>query len=148
MIRFSFAFRWWLATKIYVVKYVGLFYRKETLFISFLRDRGDNWQTVNGLFFLLAWKLYFSLGSDKISMISNFGVTSFKCTLCFTSWLFLGYDWLGWKKKINSETLNLMFTFDTVRTFHRVDIHTNNHFSKDIQIFRRAKIYFSNEVKR
>ena len=60
--------------------------------------------------------------------------------------MILGYDWLGWKKKINSETLNLMFTFDTVRTFHRVDIHTNNHFSKDIQIFRRAKIYFSNEV--
>jgi len=39
-----------------------------------------------------------------------------------------------------------VFTFDTVRTFHRVDIHTNNHFSKDIQIFRKAKIYFSNEV--
>ena len=62
--------------------------------------------------------------------------------------MILGYDWLGWKKKINSETLNLMFTFDTVRTFHRVDIHTNNHFSKDIQIFRRAKIYFSNEVNK
>jgi hypothetical protein len=46
----------------------------------------------------------------------------------------LGYDWLGWKKRVNTETLNLVFTFDTVRTFYRVDIHTNNHFSKDIQV--------------
>ena len=38
-----------------------------------------------------------------------------------------------------------MFAFDTVRTFRRVDIHTNNHFTKDIQIFKQAKIYFSNE---
>ena len=41
--------------------------------------------------------------------------------------------------------VNLLFTFDAVRAFSRVDVHTNNHFSKDIQVFNRAKIYFSNE---
>ena len=37
------------------------------------------------------------------------------------------------------------FTFDKIRTFSRVDIHANNHYSRDIQIFSRLKIYFSNE---
>merc|ERR1719189_2594221 len=56
-----------------------------------------------------------------------------------------GYEWLGWKKKLNQASLNLVFAFDTVRTFHRVDIHANNHFTKDIQVFPRARVYFSNE---
>lgn len=56
-----------------------------------------------------------------------------------------GYDWLGWKKKTGQNSINLMFAFDAVRTFRRVDIHTNNHFSKDIQVFKQAKVYFSNE---
>lgn len=55
-----------------------------------------------------------------------------------------GYDWVGWKK-LPSGWVNLLFTFDGVRSFDRVDIHTNNHFTKDIQVFKRAKIYFSNE---
>ncbi|CAB4055622.1 DDR2 [Lepeophtheirus salmonis] len=54
-----------------------------------------------------------------------------------------GYDWIGWKKKGNS--FNMMFNFDTMRTFHTVDIHANNHFTKDISVFSKAKIYFSNE---
>ena len=55
-----------------------------------------------------------------------------------------GYDWVGWKR-LPSGWVNLLFTFDAVRRFSRVDIHTNNHFTKDIQVFKRAKIYFSNE---
>lgn len=55
-----------------------------------------------------------------------------------------GYDWVGWKKR-PSNSVNLVFTFDHVRTFSRVDIHTNNHYTKDIQVFKEAKIYFSNE---
>jgi len=39
----------------------------------------------------------------------------------------------------------LVFAFDAVRTFGRVDIHANNHFTKDIQVFKQARIYFSNE---
>ena len=57
----------------------------------------------------------------------------------------IGYDWVGWKKKSNGGTLDLVFTFDQVRTFQKVVIHINNHFTKDIQVFRTAKAYFSNE---
>ena len=56
-----------------------------------------------------------------------------------------GYDWLGWKKKTNQAAINLVFAFDQVRTFERVEIHANNHFSKDIQVFKEVKVYFSNE---
>lgn len=56
-----------------------------------------------------------------------------------------GYEWLGWKKKTNQVSVNLVFAFDVVRTFGRVDIHANNHFTKDIQVFRKARVYFSNE---
>ena len=56
-----------------------------------------------------------------------------------------GYDWVGWKKKSNDETLDLVFTFDQVRTFDKIVIHINNHFTKDIQVFKTAKVYFSNE---
>ncbi len=56
-----------------------------------------------------------------------------------------GYEWLGWKKKAGQNSLNLVFAFDVVRSFDRVDIHVNNHFSKDIQVFRQARAYFSNE---
>jgi discoidin domain receptor family protein 2 len=56
-----------------------------------------------------------------------------------------GYDWVGWRRGNAATTVNLVFSFDCVRAFERVDIHTNNHFTKDIQVFREAKIYFSNE---
>ena len=56
-----------------------------------------------------------------------------------------GYDWIGWKRKGNQASVNLLFAFDSVRTFQRVDLHVDNHFSKDIQVFKQAKLYFSNE---
>ena len=62
-----------------------------------------------------------------------------------TKALVKGYEWLGWKKKQNQHSLNLVFAFDAVRTFDRVEIHANNHFTKDIQVFKQARIYFSNE---
>ena len=52
--------------------------------------------------------------------------------------LIKGYEWLGWKKKPNQQSLNLVFAFDAVRTFARVDIHANNHFTKDIQVFKQV----------
>ena len=41
--------------------------------------------------------------------------------------------------------LQIDFTFDKIRTFEKVSIHINNHYTRDIQIFSRSKIYFSNE---
>ena len=55
-----------------------------------------------------------------------------------------GYDWVGWKKR-SSSTVNLVFTFDKIRRFSQLIIHTNNHFTRDSQVFKQAKIYFSNE---
>ena len=41
--------------------------------------------------------------------------------------------------------LQIDFTFKNIRQFRTVIIHINNHYTRDIQIFSRAKIYFSNE---
>ncbi len=41
--------------------------------------------------------------------------------------------------------MTLVFTFDTVRVFSGLKIHANNHFTKDIQVFSEARVYFSNE---
>ena len=41
--------------------------------------------------------------------------------------------------------LQMDFTFLNIRKFKEVSIHINNHYTRDIQIFSRAKIYFSNE---
>ena len=74
----------------------------------------------------------------------HFGRDNFKAGLTGSKGV-KGYEWLGWKKKVHQSSLNLAFAFDSVRTFHRVDIHSNNHFTKDIQVFRQARVYFSNE---
>jgi DNA-directed RNA polymerase subunit K/omega len=50
-----------------------------------------------------------------------------------------GYEWVGWKNR-STGPLQLDFTFDTVRVFSKMAIHINNHYSRDIQIFARAKV--------
>jgi hypothetical protein len=51
---------------------------------------------------------------------------------------FAGYEWVGWKNR-SMGPLQLDFTFDAVRVFQKMAIHINNHYSRDIQIFARAK---------
>jgi len=51
---------------------------------------------------------------------------------------------VGWKNRTMGP-LQLDFTFDAVRVFTKMAIHINNHYTRDIQIFARAKVYFSNE---
>ena len=51
---------------------------------------------------------------------------------------FPGYEWVGWKNK-SMGPLQMDFTFVNIRKFDSVCIHINNHYSKDIQIFSRAK---------
>lgn len=72
----------------------------------------------------------------------KYGPTDFKAT--GNNGIVKGYEWIGWKNR-SMGPLQLDFTFDKVRMFHRMDIHINNHYTRDIQIFSRAKIYFSNE---
>ena len=52
---------------------------------------------------------------------------------------FPGYEWVGWKNK-SMGPLQMDFTFLNIRKFDSVSIHINNHYSKDIQIFSRAKV--------
>ena len=72
---------------------------------------------------------------------------NFKGENLYTSlniFLFPGYEWVGWKNK-SMGPLQMDFTFKSIRKFKTVLIHINNHYTRDIQIFSRAKIYFSNE---
>ncbi|PVD21718.1 hypothetical protein C0Q70_17518 [Pomacea canaliculata] len=55
-----------------------------------------------------------------------------------------GYEWVGWKNDSNRmEPISLVFKFDTVRNFSKVVIHSNNHHTKEVRVFRRAELYFS-----
>ena len=56
-----------------------------------------------------------------------------------------GYEWVGWKNDtVDHKPVEIIFTFDTVRNFTSLHIHCNNMFTKDIRIFRMAKVFFSN----
>ncbi len=56
-----------------------------------------------------------------------------------------GYEWVGWKNDtVDRKPVEIIFTFDRPRNFTSLQIHCNNMFSKDIRIFRMAKMYFSN----
>ncbi len=55
-----------------------------------------------------------------------------------------GYEWVGWKNEsTNTQPIELIFEFDKLRNFTSIRIHCNNMFSKDVRVFRMAKIYFS-----
>ncbi|CAF1025740.1 unnamed protein product [Adineta ricciae] len=57
--------------------------------------------------------------------------------------------WIGWSNDTTSNFIRIKFQFDTVRQINRMTIHTNNLFSKEILIFRKAIVSFSidNEEK-
>ena len=37
----------------------------------------------------------------------------------------------------------MVFKFDAVRNFTELRIHCNNYFSKDVRVFRKARVFFS-----
>ncbi|CAF0839166.1 unnamed protein product [Didymodactylos carnosus] len=49
-----------------------------------------------------------------------------------------GYEWIGWKKE--SQPIDIIFYFDDIRNFTELLIHTNNMYTKDVQVFRRINI--------
>jgi len=54
-----------------------------------------------------------------------------------------GYQpWIGWSNETNGY-ISIRFEFDAIRQINRMSIHTNNLFSRDILIFRKAIISFS-----
>ncbi|KAL8625921.1 hypothetical protein ACOMHN_012513 [Nucella lapillus] len=55
-----------------------------------------------------------------------------------------GYEWVGWKNDTSRQKpVTILLKFDTIRNFSQVKIHSNNHYSKDVRVFRRAEIFFS-----
>lgn len=58
----------------------------------------------------------------------------------------LGYEWIGWRNDtLSGRPVEITFEFETVRNFSAVIIHTNNMFSKDVQVsLRRIYQYHNN----
>jgi len=55
-----------------------------------------------------------------------------------------GYQWIGWKNDTDERPpVEIIFEFDKVRNFTNALFYSNNMFSKDVRVFRKAKLYFS-----
>ncbi|KAF4518476.1 hypothetical protein B566_EDAN006481 [Ephemera danica] len=56
-----------------------------------------------------------------------------------------GYEWVGWKNDSGAvgRPVEIVFEFDRVRNFSALYLHTNNLFSKDVQVFSQARAFFS-----
>ncbi|XP_073823339.1 smoke alarm isoform X1 [Musca autumnalis] len=57
-----------------------------------------------------------------------------------------GYEWIGWRNDtpgLMGKPVEIIFEFDTVRNFSAIILHTNNMFTKDVQVFVHAKVFFS-----
>ncbi|XP_043286317.1 discoidin domain-containing receptor 2 isoform X2 [Venturia canescens] len=57
-----------------------------------------------------------------------------------------GYEWVGWRNDTPSmigHPVEIIFEFDYLRNFTAMHLHTNNYFSKDVQVFSHAKVYLS-----
>jgi hypothetical protein len=48
-----------------------------------------------------------------------------------------GYEWVGWRNDtsgMSGKPVEMTFEFDSVRNFTAMVLHTNNMFSKDVQV--------------
>ena len=55
-----------------------------------------------------------------------------------------GYEWVGWRNETHSgKPIVIIYKFDDVRNFTNIRMHCNNMFSKEVRVFKSAKISFS-----
>ncbi|XP_033223235.1 epithelial discoidin domain-containing receptor 1-like [Belonocnema kinseyi] len=55
-----------------------------------------------------------------------------------------GKGWVAWMRDtFSANFVELIFQFDDLRVFHAVHIYTNNFFSRDVQVFSKAEVWFS-----
>lgn len=55
-----------------------------------------------------------------------------------------GYEWVGWRNETHKgKPVEIVFKFDDVRNFTAIKLHCNNMFSKDVRVFKEAKVMFS-----
>ncbi|CAD5113420.1 DgyrCDS2589 [Dimorphilus gyrociliatus] len=55
-----------------------------------------------------------------------------------------GYPWVGWKRMIDSNWLQINFQFDSLRKFSSVTITSNHNPNKRISLFKEIQIYINN----
>ncbi|KAJ8977817.1 hypothetical protein NQ317_007518 [Molorchus minor] len=58
----------------------------------------------------------------------------------------VGYEWVGWRNDTPGwagHPLEMLFEFEKVRNFSATHLHTNNLFTKDVQVFSHARAFFS-----
>lgn len=51
--------------------------------------------------------------------------------------MYAGYEWVGWRNDtpgMAGHPLELLFEFDKVRNFSAAHLHTNNLYTKDVQV--------------
>ncbi|XP_071531085.1 discoidin domain-containing receptor 2-like isoform X2 [Panulirus ornatus] len=53
-----------------------------------------------------------------------------------------GYEWVGWRNESYS-SLEILCEFDVVRNFSSLIIFANNMHTKEVQVFSRARVFFS-----
>lgn len=58
---------------------------------------------------------------------------------------FSGNGWVGWRNgsQFPNGYVELLFKFDQIRNFSSVSLFTNNFFTKNVQVFAKAKVMFS-----
>ncbi|KAL1517290.1 hypothetical protein ABEB36_001072 [Hypothenemus hampei] len=58
-------------------------------------------------------------------------------------------SWVGWKNDSrDNKPVEITFEFDQVREFSAVHIYVNNQFTKDVEVFKELKVFFSIDGKR
>jgi len=48
--------------------------------------------------------------------------------------MFPGYEWIGWRNDTPGPPLEIVFEFEGIRNFSAAHLHTNNMFTKDVQV--------------
>ncbi|KAF7281294.1 discoidin domain-containing receptor 2-like isoform X2 [Rhynchophorus ferrugineus] len=60
-----------------------------------------------------------------------------------------GQGWVGWKNDTREgKPVEIVFEFDKIREFTALHIFTNNQFTRDVQVFSEARVFFSVGGKR
>lgn len=57
--------------------------------------------------------------------------------VCKYVYIFTGYEWVGWRNDtlgMSGKPVEIIFEFDSVRNFSAIILHTNNMFTKDVQV--------------
>ncbi|VEN41262.1 unnamed protein product [Callosobruchus maculatus] len=68
------------------------------------------------------------------------GLSNFRLDLGYGK----GNGWVSWKNdSMSNGYVELLFEFDQVRNFTAVHLYTNNLFSRNVQVFSKAKVMFS-----